>query len=615
MGGLGRLWMSAGCAAALAGCVDLALEPDRMPDSMTISPEETRVRVGDAGKLTATVFDQDGQVMPGPPAWAPPLWHASDPGAVSFGSDGAFTTLGHGEVSVRAHAAGLVAHGELLISPHSVVLSAPVAYLTQAVQNLDGGVPLIAGRDAFLRVFATGDQVSYYEPRALADFLVDGRVVHTVEMGPPYLIPDAVNERWLSWSFNARVPGDLIREGVQLAVELDPEGVVPLGSGSVLRVPEHGALALNVTTLPPHRQTIVPVVTPSDSDQDIVDWARGLTDESLRFAWNVLPIGDREVAVHEPYRSNADLSRFEGWTQLIREILVMRQMEGRDDYYYGAAVLPRNSAIGGLGYVGYPVSVGANSAGVFAHELGHNLSLMHAPCGGAGNPDRRFPYDDGGTGVWGYDPELGALIDPTRYKDLMGYCGPDWISDYSFVKALNYRVETETRDGVRVATEIAPVATETGGAQLAGSGDEETTLLLWGSAGNGELLLEPAFRVETRPRLPAQGGPYRLEGFGAGGEPRFGFDFAPTPLALGGGHFVFAVPFDPRRDGDLAHVVLSGPEGEVAVQAGSARPTAIVADRGSGQVHAILRDWDGGPTLLDGNAAIMISDGLPPSAR
>ena len=581
-----------------SGCADLALEPDQIPHSLMISPADARVTVGDVGKLTVTVFDEEGQVIPGPPSWAPPDWQVSDPAKIDFATDGSFAALANGDVRIGAGLAGLRDRTGVLISPSRVVLSAPAVYVNQVVQNLDGSVPLIAGRDALLRVFVTGDQVSYYEPRAYGDFVQDGAVVHTAAMGPPHLIPDAVSERWLIESFNAVIPGDVIQPGVKLSVELDPDGVVPLGPGSQLRVPAEGALALNVTVLPAHRQTIVPVLAVTDTDEQILNWTRGMTAASphLGFARSVLPIGEMELTVHEPVHTTADLVTNTGWLQLIREMAVIRAMEGRSGYYYGAVVPPRNSAWGGLGYIGFPVSVGRNQDVTFAHELGHNLSLRHAPCGGAGGPDPAFPYDGGSTGVWGYNPQTGGLVDPVVYKDLMGYCSPDWISDYSFVKALNYRVETEIS-----------------GAPAAGAdrGRSEKTLLLWGSAGNGELLLEPAFLVQTSAVRPTGGGPYRLEGFGTGGRVHFSFDFTPTPLEFGGGHFIFALPFDRARDGTLERVVLSGPEGEFILGPASTSPMAIITDRDNGQVRAILRDWSGGFTRPEGNTEIQVSDGLP----
>ena len=595
-------------AAAAGGCAELALEPDQIPHSIEVEPQGARVKVGDAGQFTVTVFDADGQAIPGPPPWAPPRWEILGSAMVEVGSDGSYTATGHGEARIGAELAGLLGRTELLISPTRVRLSAPVVYLNQAAQNLEGSVPLIAGRDALLRVFVTGDEVSYYEPGAYADFFQDGELVHTAVMGPPYKIPDSVNERWLYQSFNDVIPGAVVQPGVEMVVHLDPEGVVPLSPGSQSRFPATGTQALDVVALPTHRQTIVPSVVAPNRDEAIASWARGMTAEhrDLRFGRTVLPVGEMEVTVHETYRTSADLTTEDGWGQFIREIALMWFAEGERGYYYGAAMLPRASVWGGLGYVGFPVSVGANSSGIFAHELGHNLNLLHAPCGGAGGPDRLFPYKDGSTGVWGYDPASGALVDPRDYKDLMGYCNPDWVSDYSFVKAMRHRLDTETGAGVGA------------GAGAAGSADgapRESVLLLWGSAGNGELLLEPAFLMDAPARLPDSGGPYRLEGIGPGGLTVFSFDFAPTPLEFGGGHFLFAVPFDAGHDGVLERVVLAGPEGEFALGRSSTRPMAILSNRDNGQVRAILRDWSDGFALAEGNTAIMVSDGLPDGVR
>ena len=59
--------------------------------------------------------------------------------------------------------------------------------------------------------------------------------------------------------------------------------------------------------------------------------------------------------------------------------------------------------------------------GTIAHELGHNLGLHHAPCGGAGNPDPSFPHVDGSAGAWGYDFARGELGAPRPGPDV--YCG------------------------------------------------------------------------------------------------------------------------------------------------------------------------------------------------
>jgi hypothetical protein len=78
------------------------------------------------------------------------------------------------------------------------------------------------------------------------------------------------------------------------------------------------------------------------------------------------------------------------------------------------------------------------SAGVMAHEVGHNHGRAHAPCA-PGNQiqsvDSRYPYQRAGSGVWAYDIRSKKFLDPASTKDIMGYCDPKWISDYTY-KAL-----------------------------------------------------------------------------------------------------------------------------------------------------------------------------------
>ena len=590
-------------AAIGTACADLALEPNQVPESLRISPEDARVKVGDAGEFTVTVFDEDGQVIPGPPSWAPAEWEVSDPSMVEFSPGGGFTVLDNGEARIGARTAGLIARTTLLISPGQVRLSAPAIYLNQVVQNLPGNVPLIAGRKALLRVFVTGDEVSYFEPRAYADFVRDGQVVHTATMGAPYTIPDEVDEKWLFQSFNAEIPGEVIQPGVRMFVEMDPDGVVPLSPGSQRRVPAEGTLDLNVVELPVHYQTLVPVIPATDPREQIRIWAQDMTAESewLQFARSVLPIGEMHLTMHDPFYTSVDLGTFDGWLQLISDIRTLRTMENGRGYYYGAFHRANLTGIVGLGFIGGPVSIGLSQDETFAHEVGHNMSLRHAPCGGAGGPDPNFPYRDGGTGVWGYEPVYGSIVDPDQHWDLMGYCDPSWVSDYSFVRALNWRIRTEIRrDGVDPASDRGPT---------------EQTLLLRGRAVDGELTLEPAFLIETQPVLPAGGGPYRLEGFGSGGHIVFSFDFTPTPLEFGGGDFLFALPYDAALNGALERVVLSGPEGEFTLGPSSTGPMAIIINRDNGQVRAILRNWNGGLNLLDGDTEIMVSEGLPDGVR
>ena len=585
-----------------AACADLALEPDQVPHFLEITPADTLITEGHQAKLNLVVLDRDQNAMSPPPSWAPAEWEVTPtPEVLDIAPDGSLTALGGGNLRLIARAAGLEGWTTLRINPANIRLSASAIYLNQVIPAVDG-VPVIAGRDAFLRIFATGDETSFYQPSVRATLYRDGAIVHTALMPPEAdVLPSTVEEGRLDLSFNTLIPGEIIQPGLGLVVELDTEGIVPLDTGSETRIPAAGVMDLGVIELPTHIQTIVPTLIESAPDEAVFQWTRGLDADhrNMRFARTVLPIGEMEVRVHEPFYTSSDLTTDGGWRRFLREMRSVRAVEGAVGYYYGVVVLPPGSRWGGLGFIGQPISVGRDYDRTFTHELGHNMNLRHAPCGLAGGPDPNYPHDSGAAGVWGYDIHRTRLVDPFDYKDVMGYCNPDWISDYHYKNAYAHRRATEDFDAVSPAVQAAP----------------EETLMLWGSVHDGELLLEPAFLVEGAPTLPRSSGPYRLEGFGVGGRTHFSFSFAPDPVEYGGGQFHFAVPYDRDRDGALERVVLSGPEGEFALTPGSTSPMAIITNRASGQVRAIVRDWNGGFNLVDGDTEIMVSDGLPGGAR
>lgn len=610
----------AGALFVLVGCAELRMEPDQIPTAMLLAPHDTLVTVGDVVQIRVTVLDQDGNEMKGPPSWAQPVWSVSDPAALSIERNGRATVLRGGLVEVRANLAGIdVDEGEteitLRLNPKEVVLSASAIYLTQGAQNVDGTLPLVANRRALLRVFVTGDQTSFFRPKARATFYQDGVEVYSVPMDrdkSSEIIPTKVEEHRLDRDFNAVIPGEVLQPGVEMVVELDTEDVVPKATGSQARFPATGAMALDVREVPLMHQIMVPVLMESNPDRRVLNWTRGMDADSrhLRLARSTMPIADMKVTVQDEYITSNDLTDFNGWQNLLREMKLKwdREFYG-NGYVYGAVVLPPGSPIGGLGYINkWQASVGRPTPGTYAHELGHNMTLLHAPCGGAGGPDPQYPYDGGEIGVWGYDfHRPGVPLDPRQYKDLMGYCSSDWVSDYHFHKSMDFRIDEEDCNEFNIkwpscADGSAPPA-------------KESTLLLWGGAGEVEMVLEPAFLQESRPVLPQGGGPYRLEGFRFGGGQVFSFSFTPVPVEFGGGHFSFAIPYHPDRDGLLERVVLSGPEGEVTMRANGAPPMAIVTRRSDGQIRAIIRDWTGTSALLGADTDVVVSTGLPGGAR
>ncbi|NNM05743.1 MAG: hypothetical protein HKO65_11705 [Gemmatimonadetes bacterium] len=596
-----RSWLLAAALVVMA-CSDLASVPDRVPESLIIEPTDTMITQGDRAPLRVTVLDQDGVPFPSIPSWAPPEWSFSDPTAVGVAPDGTLEGLGGGEVWVQAKLAGLSATSKLRVNPNMVALSAPIVYLVQSIQNPQGDVPLIAGVKALLRVFVSSDPASFYQPRARATFYLGGAEVHSVTLVPrSYLIPQEVIEGRLDRSFNAVIPGSVLQPGIEMVVGLDVDSTTPLAPGSQVRIPAEGRRALDVRALPPFDVTIVPVIHPSSSSAGLFGWIENLTPtgSTLRFFRSMLPVGELDLEIHEPYTTAVDLTTDGGWREFLREVTALRIAEGSHRNYYGAVVLPPGSKWGGLASIGNPVSVGRPTASTFAHELGHNLSLRHAPCGEAGGPDPAFPHDGGSIGVWGYETNLGSglglLRDPDQFKDLMGYCSPRWISDYHFKKAMGFRLGLDP-------SQEPP-------------GQPQQVLLLWGSAGDGEILLEPSFVLNAPPTLPTEDGPYRLEGRDREGGVLFSLSFAPEGVEWGGGQFAFAVPLGTEDIEALEAISLTGPEGAVTVDRSTRLPRmALAIDGATGRIRAILRNGVV-PAAVRENATVTVSEGLPDSGQ
>ncbi len=504
----------------------------------------------------------------------------------------------------------------VLANPRQIRVKTPVVYLNQAAQNQDGTVPLIAGRQAILRVFATSDDVNNLQPTAKAMFYRGGEMVHSVDLdAPPNGIPTEVDESRLTRSFNAMVPGEVLMPGTRLVVDLDTEGTLPLVSGSVTRVPEAGTMPLNVIEVPPFNITIVPIHYAWDrnavSNDGVLEVSRNLAEtmpEDLLYATRtVLPVRELNLTLREPYYTWADTMPGSG-DRLLEEVELLRHLEaaGTAEYYHGLLAWPRYSTWQSWGFWGIAAdipsftaltlshlgdgSVFGGLASTFAHELGHNLSLWHAPCGGAGGPDPDYPYPEASIGTWGYDfgmtGQSGTLVNPMESRDHMSYCGPEWVSDYYFAKSLIHR-----------ATYGWPAA------QMR-RGPARRTLLLSGGVHDGTIRLGSAFVWRAQPKLPQRGGRYSVTGFDTSGRELFSLSFEPgAPNDLGGQSFLFAVPYRPEWDQSLERIVLRGPEGFVEIDRPTIDQTAVVADRASGRIRSIVPNWSGDVPAAMGRAA------------
>ena len=484
--------------------------------------------------------------------------------------------------------------GATCANPDQVTVSLEMVYLTQSVQTPSRGVRLVANRDALLRAFVTAEEPrGYFEPDVLAVFTEPGGdEVHRVVMTrDDNQVPAEAEERDVGSSYNAVIPAEVLASGLQMFVEVDPDGDLPLTAESQTRFPDTGSDSLRVVEVPRMDLTLVPVLEAAEPDTSILAWVRGVSAESPQVGLlkHSFPLAEFSVNPHEPFYTSLDITTTDGQVALFGELAALRAAEDGTGHYYGVA--SDLGSVGGRGQLPGWISIGVPSMNTLTHEIGHNVSLRHAPCGNPPGVDPAFPYRDGSIGVWGYDFRDGTAVSPDRSEDIMTYCrARPWISDFHFRKVINHRAEA---------------AGDVASAGLAVVSPRAEMLVLWGGVADGELQLEPVYSMQAAPHLPEERGPYRISGIGADGRTLWALDFMPGEDGHGGRHFFFTVPIEPDWEDSLDRIILTGPEGQVSMDRDDDRAITVVRERGTGRIRAILRDWEGAlPAGLGGGAGL-----------
>lgn len=313
--------------------------------------------------------------------------------------------------------------------------------------------PVIADRGAMFRVSVKPD-VGWKRKKVTAKLHLESKagaedLVDTREIGPSGSL-DSVLDSTFHW--------DLPREKVLL----DTAWSVTVTNGEELlaQYPAEGG----VDPLAPKTSGVLKVkIVPVKWDADGSGRVPSTTEDSINYyrdyLYSMYPVTGVEVTVREPWSwTEAVDPGGDGWDTLLSAIVDLRNADGApaDVYYYGLFKPAdqfwkycRMGCVAGLsGLLSDPTDAfsrgsiglgyGEESAKTMAHEIGHAHGRAHAPCGGPAGIDKKFPYKDGSVGVYGWNLIEKTLMD-TGYNDVMGYCDPNWISDYTY-NALYSRV-------------------------------------------------------------------------------------------------------------------------------------------------------------------------------
>jgi hypothetical protein len=379
-------------------------------------------------------------------------------------------------------------------------LSIEGLYITQATQEYPNPiVPLVQNRSAWVRVFVKANQANTATPQVKVDFTTGG-TTHTLTINAGSgSVPLSIDPENAAASWNAAVSSAWMQPATQVVATVDPSNAIPEADETNNTFTQN----LDVRALKVWKVTLIPVQT--GTDVGVVQNGSRTPSDWIDFAKRIHPVPDAiDVKVGSTMVSSqsAITNDINVWSIVLNEVTAKRAADQvTDRYYYGAVHPTYGSGIAGLGWIGAPAAIGWDVSGsfpaVFAHEEGHNFNRAHSPCGGAGSPDPNYPYPGAIIGVPGWDVFAASnnLKGSAAYTDVMAYCSPQWISDYVYVSELNFRQ----------GSPIGDVWPDVNASVVPGEG-----LLIWGRIINGQLTLEPAFRIPANSNQ-AEPGPYTWE--------------------------------------------------------------------------------------------------------
>lgn len=392
-------------------------------------------------------------------------------------------------------------------------------------------------------------------------------------------------------SFNARLDDAWVTAGLNVRVTVDPEQ--RLGSAiTASSTPAVGTgTRIDLVLVPLVSGSNVPTVSSTAITQALDELtrrmpvARGNISVSLRAPYTLTSVTDGVDTSAE-------------WSSALSELERLRDQEAPNRHYYGL-VRPMVSA--GTAGIGYVNSVGSFSPALAAvgwdtsrtswlrtmiHELGHNYSRSHAPCGSVSNADANYPYPNGALGPTPlFDVLSDTVVSPAGLSDVMGYCNGTWFSDYNLREVQRF-LEARPQPAASVQTQAAVSSGAKGGEVLVVSGviGLDGVRLAPVQAARGEAVVAPSGEYLLRLKTAA-GGVFELP-----------FDATPVDHAIPPErHFLVRVPnpgplaaLELLRGGSvIASRFAPTPPAEL-VRAAAVRPV-VDAREAAGE---LVVDWD-----------------------
>jgi hypothetical protein len=328
--------------------------------------------------------------------------------------------------------------------------------------------PIVANRAGILRVYTAG-KTGWKTRGVTCNLFIEREGKELETRSVTMRVPRTAMADGTPGIFQFRFEAAEITPGIRFKVELrDNEAKAAPDDETGARFPLDGSLHDfgAQTTSPLVKIKLVPVKYDGDQSGRLPSTDKDTLEAYRSMVYKLYPTAAVEVTVREePLAFPAVVDpRGDGWGELLEEVLITRQNDkAPDDVYYMGVFDPtthlseyctRGCILGIAPLVSSPIDVMSRgglvlgvdrevAAETLAHELGHAMGRGHAPCGGAAGIDRQYPYSGATVGAFGLDQTKNEFV-PASHKDIMGYCHPYWISDYTY-SALFERISAVTK--------------------------------------------------------------------------------------------------------------------------------------------------------------------------
>jgi hypothetical protein len=463
------------------------------PLSIVLSPDSLLLRTGTSQSLTATVEGSGGIIN------LPSIqWSVANPAVATVDGSGRVTAVAPGVTVVLAMTGSITASVRVVVADQILNLSIPELQLIQVAQSKQGDLAMVVGKPTAVRVYPAANLPGISNAVIRVVVSAGGGPIYTTDLLSGAL-PVGADPTDPFQGLIAPLPEWIDLASVGISAIIDPDDLIEEIDETDNLGPQNGSsLAPNPIAIAPLRVRLIPIAplgTPQLIPKEITQQE---AEAYLAFAASLLPVPMVEVSLGESAITPTD------WSEagpVLNYIESRRISDGFDGLYLGVmypglTIGPNRN--GGYALIGGNAAVAAPNPYTIAHEIGHNLSLIHPPgCGIADAGDPFFPYPFGIIGIPGWNGVTGELQSALKY-DIMSYCGSGttddrWISDYSYGNLIAYLLASPapvTLRGEEVGEERVQVAGVVRGGEVAL--EAPTVLAPEGgrSADGGDVLVE-----------------------------------------------------------------------------------------------------------------------------